>query len=440
MVLGRRFAELLLLALVFACLALALVSLAGAMPAAKGSVVTVAAAFCGLFLAGHVALVVLCPDADQTLYPIAALLAALGVVFALRFDANSPGLAMKQLVWLALGIALMAATAGFLRRPAVLRRYQYLAAAVGVGLMAVTAVAGRQINGSRLWLGFGGYYFQVTEALKLLLIVFLAGYLADRRFMLAATSTRWRRFRVPTLPYLVPLALIWGVTLALMAWQHDLGAMMLLMIVTLIMLYVATARLSFVIAGALIVLANLWLAYHLFGYVRVRIDLWLHPLTRVHDQGYQIAQALYAFANGGVLGTGLGRGFPEYIPAVRTDFVFAAIGEELGIAGVLAVLALFLLFAMRGLRIALRQPADFGMLLAGGITAIFVVQALVIMAGNLALIPITGVTLPWVSYGGSSILINFVLLGLLLRLSAARPSERARVRPARSVAPELVRG
>lgn len=421
MVLVRRRTELLLLVLTFAFLGLALVSLASALPATRTGMTAVAVVFAALFVAGHAALTVLCPEADETLLPIVALLSAVGIVFALRLDGGAAGLARKQLIWLGLGLVLMCATAGGLRRYAILRRYQYLAAFSGLGLMAVTAVGGREINGSRLWLGAGGYYFQVTEALKLLLIVFLAGYLADKRYMLASVSTRWRSFRMPTLPYLAPLAAIWGFTLALMAWQHDLGAMLLLLTVTLLMLYVATGRVSFVMAGAIIVVANLFLAYHLFGYVRVRIDLWLHPLTRVHDQGYQIAQSIYAFAGGGVLGTGIGRGFPGYIPVVQTDFIFAAIGEELGAAGALALVGVYLVLALRGMRISVRQPADFGMLLAVGITAILAVQALVIVAGDLALIPITGITLPWVSYGGSSVVINFILLGLLLRLSTSRP-------------------
>jgi cell division protein FtsW (lipid II flippase) len=431
MVLARRRTELLLLGLPIAFLALALVALADAMPETRAAAATVTIVFALLFVGGHAALAVLCPEADETLLPVVAMLSAIGIAFAMRLDGGATALARKQLIWLALGLVLMAATVGLLRQYTLLRRYKYLAAVCGLGLMAVTAVGGRQINGSRLWLGAGGYYFQVTEALKLLLIIFLAGYLADKRYMLAAATTRWRRFHVPTLPYLLPLAVIWGLTLALMAWQHDLGAMLLLMAVTLLMLYVATARRSFMLAGAVLVVLNLWIAYHVFGYVRVRIDLWLHPLTRVHDQGYQVAQALYAFAGGGVLGTGIGRGFPTYIPVVQTDFIYAAIGEELGAAGALAILGIYLVLALRGLRIGVRQPADFGTLLAVGVTAILALQALIIVAGNLALVPITGITLPWVSYGGSSVVVNFVLLGLLLRLSTSRPAPVARQRGGR---------
>jgi len=206
-----------------------------------------------------------------------------------------------------------------------------------------------------------------------------------------------------------------------MAWQHDLGAMLLLMGVTLLMLYVATGRWAFVGAGLAIVVLNLFVAYHAFGYVRVRIDLWLHPLTQIHGAGYQIAQSIFAFAGGGILGTGLGRGYPGLIPVVQTDFIFAAIGEELGTAGAFAIVGVYVVMAFRGLRISVRQPADYGMLLAVGITAILAVQSLIIMAGNMALIPITGITLPFISYGGSSIVVNFILIGFLLRLSTSRP-------------------
>jgi len=421
MILLRRGSELYLLLLVFCFLGLTMFSLQQSMPALRPSEPAVAVVFCLLFLVAHFGLSLVSPESDQLLLPVTAMLSAVGIAFALRLNPDSTALVRKQLIWIGIGIVLMIGTVRALEHYAVLRNYKYLAAFAGLGLMAVTAVIGREINGSRLWLGAGGFYFQVTEAMKLLLVLFLAGYLADKRFLLASVSTRWRRFRVPTLPYLIPLGIIWGMTLTLMAWQHDLGAMLLLMGVTLLMLYVATGRWAFVVAGLLIVVLNLYVAYHLFGYVRVRIDLWLHPLTRVHDAGYQIAQSVYAFAGGGVLGTGIGRGFPEYIPVVQTDFIFAAIGEELGTAGAVAIIGIYVVMAFRGLRISVRQPADYGMLLALGVTAILAIQAIVIIAGDLALIPITGITLPFVSYGGSSVVVNFILLGILMRLSTSRP-------------------
>jgi cell division protein FtsW (lipid II flippase) len=190
--------------------------------------------------------------------------------------------------------------------------------------------------------------------------------------------------------------------------------------------------LLFVIGGLIVMITNIYIAYHLYGYVKLRVDLWLHPLSQVHGAGYQVAQSIYAFAAGGVLGSGIGSGYATYIPAVHTDFIFAAIGEELGLAGTFGVLAIYLVFTFRGFRISLQQPTDYGSLLALGCTAILAFQSLIIMAGNLGLIPITGITLPFVSYGGSSIAVNFVLLAILLRLSTSRP---AVARPA--LAPEI---
>ena len=380
-------------------------------------------AFGAMFVVAHVAVTLLTPDADQLLLPITAMLCALGLIFVVRLEPNFAG---RQVIWYGLGITAMAVTLAALPNPAVLRNYKYIAASTGLGLMLVTAVAGQEINGSRLWLGFGGFNFQVTEAMKVLLVIFLAGYLADRRMVLAAVTRRWRRFRVPSLPYLVPLAIIWALTFLVLIWQRDLGAVLLLAGVTLLMLYTATARAGFVLVGVALVVLNVFVAYHQFGYVRGRIDVWLHPLSEADGDGYQMAQALYALGHGGILGAGIGRGFPDYIPAVHTDFVFAAIAEELGAAGAFGLLALYILLVARGLRITLLQPTDFGTLLALGLTGILALQSLVIVAGNTGLIPITGITLPFVSYGGSSILANFVMLALLLRLSSRPGAGTAR--------------
>lgn len=420
----RRGTELSLLLLSDAFIVAGLINLRQSGMIQQFNLIALAAGFTLLYLVAHAGLIVLAPESDELLLPLTAMLSAMGLVFVARLH---PELATRQLTWLSLGVLLFLISLPLLTHVVQLRNYQFLAAFTGLGLMMVTAVAGKEINGSRLWLGFAGYYFQVTEAMKLLLVLFLAGYLADRRLLLMALSRRWRSFRVPTLPYLIPLAIIWALTLGIMAWQHDLGAMMLLMGVTLLLLYVATNRLVFVTGGLAVMILNLFLAYHLFSYVRLRIDLWLHPLTQVQGAGYQMAQSLYAFAAGGALGSGIGRGYPLYIPAVHTDFIFAAIGEELGLAGAAAVVMLYLIYAYRGMRIANRQPTDYGMLLALGCTAIFAFQSLILMAGNLGLIPITGITLPFVSYGGSSITINFVLLAILLRLSSTRPARPPRL-------------
>lgn len=420
MALFRRATELYLLAFCEAFLCLGLYELRQVSILGPEVALRLSMAFGVLFLVAHLGLCLLAPRSDQLLLPLTAMLAAIGLVLVSRLQ---PELAVRQFTWLALGVVLLLISLPPLRGYMRLRNYQFLAAFTGIGLMIVTAMVGKEINGARLWLGYGNYTFQVTEAMKLLLVLFLAGYLADRRLLLSGISRRWRTFRVPTLPYLIPLLIIWALTLLIMAWQHDLGAMMLLSAVALLLLYVATNRLLFVGGGLVVMFVNVFLAYHLFGYVRTRVDIWLHPLSQVHGSGYQVAQSIYAFASGGVLGTGLGKGYAyNYIPAVHTDFIFAALGEELGLAGAGAVVLLFLLFAFRGLRIAVQQRTDYGMLLALGCTATLAVQAIIIMAGNLGMIPITGITLPFISYGGSSIAVNFVLVAFLLRLSDPSPS------------------
>ncbi|HTE84323.1 MAG TPA: FtsW/RodA/SpoVE family cell cycle protein, partial [Dehalococcoidia bacterium] len=233
-VLTRRGTELQLLVLCELFLCIGLLSLAQHQPVATSALTVLALEFAVIFALAHVGVGVLAPDSDQLLLPLTALLSAFGIVFVQRLQ---PDLASRQTIWLAVGTALLLVSLGPLRSYGRLRNYQYVAAFLGLGLMFGTAVAGKEINGSRLWLGFGGFYFQVTEAMKLLLVLFLAGYLADRRLLLAGVTRRWRAFRVPTLPYLIPLAIIWLLTFGLMAWQHDLGAMMLLMGVTLLLLY-----------------------------------------------------------------------------------------------------------------------------------------------------------------------------------------------------------
>jgi cell division protein FtsW (lipid II flippase) len=410
-----------LLLLVGGFLLLGVAALRRGQPATPEHAWALAISFIAVLMVAHVALCAMLPRADETLFPMAAMLASFGLVFVLRLQ---PNLAAKQLLWNGLGLALFAIAVPLLADVHRLRNYKYIAAGLGLGLMLVTAAAGKEINGSRLWLGAGGYYFQVTEAMKVLLVIFLAGYLADRRLLLSAAGRRWRGVHLPTLPYLVPMGLIWVLTFLVLIWQRDLGATLLLAGVTLLLLYVASGRVSFVTAGVMLVVVDVFVAYRLFGYVRARVDVWLHPFAQANDAGYQITQALYGLSNGSVLGAGLGRGFPDYIPAVHTDFVFAAIAEEMGMAGAFGLIGLYLLLVFAGLRVALSQPTDFTTLLALGCTSVVALQALVIIAGNLAMIPITGITLPFISYGGSSILVNYVIIAILLRLSTRGRSTR----------------
>ncbi len=371
--------------------------------------------FAALLLLVHVALVAFRFRGDESLLPLVAALAGIGL---LVLNYLEPAQERAQLGWLALGLALMLMTVFGLRDIGILQRYKYTAAALGVALLIVTAIFGREINGARLWLGFGPFQFQPSELMKLLLVIFMAAYLEERRDILARADYRWGTLKLSPWPYLVPLLLLWGLSLLLLLWQKDLGATVLMLGIALSMMYVATGRKTFVGAGLLLLAANVLVTYKLFGYVHQRIEVWLHPWELASGPSYQIVQALYAIANGGASGTGLGRGHPGFIPFASTDFIFAATAEQLGFAGTLALLAVYLVLVLKSLQIGLTQPTTFGQLLGVGCAMVLALQCLVIVAGNLSLIPLTGITLPFVSYGGSSLVVNFLLLGLLLRLSS----------------------
>ena len=353
---------------------------------------------------------------DQVLLPIAAVLAALGLVLVQRL---APALAGRQLAWVLLGLALCLGIALGLRDLGVLHRYRYLWALAGLGLVAATFFFGVDVGGSgdRLWLGIGPLVFQPSELLKVLLVVFLASYLEERRELLARAVYRLGPLRLPPLPYLGPLVVMWAISLALLVAQRDLGAALLFFGIYLAMLYMASGKASYVLAGLALFLAGSWVAWRVFPHVQTRVGAWLNPWAQAASSGYQTVQGLLAFASGGVFGVGLGYGYPGYIPAVHTDFVLAAIGEEMGLAGALAVLALYLLLVYRGFHIALRAHDPFAQLMAAGLTATLALQTMIIVAGNLKVVPLTGITLPFVSYGGSSLVTNFLIIGILLRIS-----------------------
>ncbi|MEX2239023.1 MAG: FtsW/RodA/SpoVE family cell cycle protein [Dehalococcoidia bacterium] len=374
-----------------------------------------------LFLIIHYYLNIFQGECEELIVPLVSMLVAFGLALNMRVE---PELTWDQVTWLLTGGAVFMVTMVFLNDYTILMRYKYIAAATAIFLLGVTAFTplGQTINGARLWLRFGPIQFQVTELLKVLLIVFLAGYLAERGQVLERASFRWRSVRLPSAPYVIPLALIGGMVFLMLLLAKDLGAVLILTSLAVALLYVRTGRTGF-IAGAVVLLAlNLVLVYYLpigqFDYARLRIDSWLHPLRDVGGEGYQIKQALLAFSNGGMTGTGLGQGYPDYIPIVETDFIFAAIGEEMGLLGAASVVIIFIVLAFRGLKLSAEQSSSFLQLLGVGATTILAVQAAVIMAGNLAMFPVTGVTLPFVSYGGSSLVVNFVLVAMLVRLSA----------------------
>ncbi|MDQ3870349.1 MAG: FtsW/RodA/SpoVE family cell cycle protein [Chloroflexota bacterium] len=389
-------------------------------------------AFLGILAALHVAFVLTGRRTDQVLLPAAGLLGGLSLLLMARLPQGlvvqdlgglELGLAPLQLLWLALSFVLLGVLAIVVRSDGWLRYYKYSWAAAGVALLLLVFVLGDpEESGARLSLRIGPVAGQPSELLKIILVVFLAGYLADNRPLLAQTSTRVGRIALPPLPYLLPMVAMWSVALLVVIVQRDLGAALLFFTVFLALLYVATQRLSFALLGIVLFLAGAAVLYNLFGHVRDRIDIWLNPFADAGGSGFQVVRALYAFGRGGILGTGLGAGLPQVgsspaIPAIHTDFVFTALAEELGLLGALAILALYLVIAERGLRIAVRAADDFRALLAAGLTLVIVVQAAIIIGGNAKVVPLTGITLPFVSYGGSSLLANAIIVGLLLALS-----------------------
>jgi cell division protein FtsW (lipid II flippase) len=296
--------------------------------------------------------------------------------------------------------------------------YKYLLAAVAVLLIASTFTPlGYEVNGARLWVSLGPVGFQPSEFARIALIIFFAGYLAETRDLLAATSRTILGVQIPALKYFGPVALVWAASLGLLVFEKDLGSSLLFFAVPLLMLYAATGRIAYVLLGTVLFSVGSFLAFLLFDHVKVRVRAWLDPWAYPDTDGFQILQSIFNIADGGLLGTGLGAGFAQTIPEVETDFVFSAIASELGLLGASAVLLAFLAFVYRGTKIALLAEDDASKLLAFGLTAMFAIQTLVIVGGVTKAIPLTGITLPFVSYGGSSVVGNFILTGLLLLIS-----------------------
>ena len=384
------------------------------------SSLTYGALFLALFAIAHIGRRVLAPYADPYLLPITALLSTLGILFLYRLNEK---LALQQAMWLVVGLAAFLLVLVFVRDLKVLRDYRFLIGIAGLLLLLLTAVFGREINGARLWVAFGPIRFQPAEFGKILLMVFFAAYLVDFREALTVSTRRVLGVPLPPFRYLAPLLTIWVLSMMLMIFMKDLGTSLLFFGALLALLYVATGRAFYVVGGMALFIAGAALLYFVFPHVQTRIDIWLDPWKDPTGKGYQIVQSLFALAAGGLFGRGLGQGYlllqsgDTIIPALETDFIFSAIGEELGLVGAVGVILLYLIFTYRGFRIAVRARDDFSRLLATGLTSIFALQAFLIMGGVIKLIPLTGITLPFVSYGGSSIVSNFVLLALLLRTS-----------------------
>ena len=402
--------------------------------------------FAAGLLVAHVALVVSGRRLDEVLLPAAAFLGGIGLLVMERLQQDlvvqelgpwTLGLGDLQLLWLGVALAVATTIAVVYRSDRWLRLYKYTWAAAGLLLLVLTFVFGSEVNGSRLTLEIGPFAGQPSELLKVILVVFFAAYLAENRVLLADARVRVvGPLTVPPLAYLAPIGAMLALALGIVVIQRDLGAALLFYAVFLALLFLATGRLTDMILGLLLFAVGFLVLAALFPHVQERIATWLDPWSDPLGSGYQLIQALHAFARGGLVGVGLGAGLPEIagrppIPAIHTDFPLAAIGEEMGMTGVLAVLAAYLVLVERGLRIASSSRDDFRALLAAGLSLVIGVQAAIIAGGNLKLIPLTGITLPLVSYGGSSMLANAIVVGLLLALSDRGAAPLAPPRPPR---------
>jgi cell division protein FtsW (lipid II flippase) len=369
--------------------------------------------YLALYIAAHMIARVTVPNADPYLLPMAGLLTGIGLIEIYRLDEND---AFKQGLWIVIGLAAFAATLTLLRGDfRRLESYKYLFGLSAIALLLLPAVPllGKTVNGARLWVHVGPLHFQPGELAKILLIVFLAGYLREKREVLA-------QFRLKDLG---PLFLIWGCAMLVLVVTNDLGGGLLYFGIFLAMLYVATAQVWFVVAGGALFVGGAAALYSVIPRVEERVQIWLDPWEDPFGRGYQTIQSLYSIANGGFGGAGLGQGTytdadgNALIPYLNTDFIYSALAQELGLIGICGFLLVYMLFAARGFRIALLAQDGFSKLLAVGLTFAFTLQVFIIIGGIVRLIPLTGITLPFVSYGGSSIVANFVLLAGLLLVS-----------------------
>jgi len=369
-----------------------------------------------IFLLLHIVMRVFVPGADGLLLPIAAALTFLGLVMIYRLDSK---LAFDQLIWIAVAAACFILVVVFLRKYESLSQYKYILGLTAVALLLSAMFVGKEVNGARLWLQIGPLHFQPSELAKVLLVIFLAAFFAEKHELLTVSTHRVLGVPVPELKYFIPLLLMWGVSVAIMIFQKDLGSSLLFFGIFVCMVYAATSRKGYVVVGLVLFALGAYLCYLSFSHVQLRFTTWLHPFnpTTIQNKSYQISQSLFALSSGGAAGSGLGLGHPNFIPSVTTDFIFSAVGEELGLLGASSVVLMYVLMVARGIKVALSHRDDFGKLLAVGLVSIIAIQSFLIMGGVTRLIPLTGITLPFMSYGGSSLLSNFILLGLLIVLS-----------------------
>jgi cell division protein FtsW (lipid II flippase) len=403
-------------------------------------------AYLALFGVAHAAVRMWAPYADPLILPCVALLNGLGLVMIYRLDLAYSERALatnrqfsnavpKQILWTAIAMILFLVVLKVIKDHRTLTRYAYMFGLIGLFLLALPAMLpgaiAPTINGAKIWLKIGIFSIQPGEFSKILLLVFFAAFLVSKRDLFMAAGRRVAGIDLPRARDLGPILVAWAVSVGVLVFEKDLGTSLLFFGVLLVMLYVATERVIWVVVGSTLFVVGCLIAYKVFDHVQVRVSNWLDPFADYNVGGYQIAQALFGFATGGVGGTGLGAGRPDMVPLASSDFITAAIGEELGFIGLAALLMVYTMLAMRGMRSALAVRDTFGKLLGGGLSFALIMQVFVVVGGVTKLIPMTGITAPFLSAGGSSLLANYVLIALLLRISdaARRPQTGTRPRP-----------
>jgi cell division protein FtsW (lipid II flippase) len=447
----KRGLELLMLAFAAVVVTTALVLVQLTVPGGlTRSLLYYGAAYLALFGVAHLAVRVLAPYADPLILPCVALLNGLGLVVIHRLDtadetsatsAGNPvpaGNLPDQIAWTTLGVGLFVVVLVVVRDHRVLARYGYTCGLVGLVALALPGLlpgALSEVNGAKIWLRFGGLGIQPGEFAKILIMVFVAAFLVTKRDLFTTAGRSVFGMELPRARDLAPLLMAWGLSLGVLVLEKDLGTSLLFFGIVLVLVYIATERLAWLVIGLIFFLGGSTVADMIFPHVQRRVTAWINPFSEYDGAGYQMAQSLFGLGTGGVFGTGLGGGRPDLVPEAHTDFITAAIGEELGFVGLAAVLFTYLLVVMRGMRTALTVRDTFGKLLAAGLAFAVGLEVFIVVGGVTKLIPLTGLTAPFLAYGGSSLLANYILVALLLRISHAARAPAAASTPRTSLAP-----
>ncbi|HAT1303768.1 TPA: FtsW/RodA/SpoVE family cell cycle protein [Corynebacterium striatum] len=421
---GTELGLLILATLVFA---ITLVSL----ELSQGNILTVdvlylIGGFIGVFTVAHLALCFLAPHSDQLMLPIVSLLNGTGLIMLARLDlANDGGLATRQVMWTIVGLILFVLVLVVLRDHRSLTRYSYILGAAGLVLLALPLVWPQPPGvEARIWLWLGPFSIQPGEFSKIMLILFFAMLLTQKRSLFTVAGYKFLGLSLPRLRDLAPILVIWGIAIVIMGISNDFGPALLLFSTVLGMLFMATGRVSWLLIGLLLVGVGGFGIYQISSKIQLRFSNFLDPLGNYDNGGYQLSQALFGMSSGGISGTGLGQGHPEIVPVAHSDFILAGIGEEFGLIGLAAVLIMFAMLISRGFNTALKSRDSYGKLVASGLSLTLAVQVFVVTGGISAMLPMTGLTTPFMSAGGSSLMANYMLLAILLRISnaACRPA------------------